>query len=543
MPVRYDKLLSDERGQITVFLSLLFLVFMGFSFCIIQGVQNYSASALGEDAVKCAGENVLANYDRELFNRYHLFFLDPREWNYILSDGKTMINQYCSEQSFFRLHCNSLEITEEKTALDEDGLYLKHEIREYMKYREEQKAEEVLERLAQSIKKNDIDRKQCQKEVDYAENQVGDNSEETGRESQVDQDKEESKEDQSKEKAGDETTQPDNTDAIDNTESDENEVSPEAQQQRANWKEIKETLQLLVRTGILFYVADQPEQISKRSISGENLPSKGRSSIGSKKQQKEADRAEHFSFSGLRGIKSLFSVDFSVDVSSTLWTKEKYIVPYIEECFLSYGDKESKNNMETTLLYETEYLINGKASDLENLKSTANCILLLRFINNYIFTGKDADMKAQITTMAAALAGVLGMPQTVKGIEVVIRTAISYGETLLELHTLFNGGEIPLTKSKENWNLELKTMVKQLKEKQKVKKGNQNVSYKDYLKLLLYAKGNAKVLCYRMMDIMQENVAGKEPGFLMKNSLFSYRWKGEISLGTVKLQFVRQHSY
>lgn len=539
MPVRYDKLLSDERGQITVFLSLLFLVFMGFSFCIIQGVQNYSASALGEDAVKCAGENVLANYDRELFNRYHLFFLDPREWNYILSDGKTTINQYCSEPSFLRLHCNSLEITEEKTALDEDGLYLKHEIREYMKYREEQKAEETLEKLAQSVKKNDIDRKQCQKEVDRAEKQVEDNSSETGRESQADQDKE----GQSKEKAGDETTQTDNTDTMDNTESDENEASPEVQQQRASWKEIKETLQLLVRTGILFYVADQPEQISKRSISGENLPSKERGSTDSKKQQKEADRAEHLSFSGLRGIKSLFSVDFSGDISGTLWTKEKYIVPYIEECFLSYGDKESKNNMETTLFYETEYLINGKASDLENLKSTANGILLLRFINNYIFTGKDADMKAQIATMAAALAGVLGMPQTTKGIEVVIRTAISYGETLLELHTLFNGGEIPLTKSKENWNLELKTMVKQLKEKQKVKKGKQNVSYKDYLKLLLYAKGNTKVLCYRMMDIMQENVAGKEPGFLMKNSLFSYRWKGEIYFGTVKLKFVRQHSY
>lgn len=517
MQVRYDKLLSGEQGQITVFLALLFLVLMSFSFCIIQGVQNYSASALGEDAVKCAGENVLANYDRELFNRYHLFFLDPREWNYIMSDGKTTINQYCSEQSFFRLYCNSLEITEEKTALDEDGLYLKHEIREWMKYREEQKAQKVLGDLIQNIKKNNESRKEYQKEVDSEEQQVTEEAKEAEEEPEEDQ--------------------------PDNAESNENEVSPEVQKQRATWKEIRETVQLLMKTGVLFYVTDQPDQLSKRTISGGNLPSKGKGGTESKEGQREEGKVNPYSFLELKGIKSMFSVDFSVNTDSALWTKENYIVPYIEECFLTYGDKVSKSNMETVLLYEVEYLINGKTSDLENLKSIANYILLLRFINNYIFVGKDADMKVQINTMASALAGVLGMPQTTKGIEMVIRAAVSYGETLLELHTLFSGGEIPLTKSKANWNLELKTMVKQLKEKQKVKTGKKNISYKDYLKLLLYARGNSKVLCYRMMDLMQENVAGKEPGFLMENCLFSYKWQGEISLGTVKLNFVRQHSY
>ncbi len=68
----------EEKGQITVFLSLLLIVLIGFSFVVVEGVSSYSASALGEDAVKNAGENILANYDRELFNKYHIFFLDPR---------------------------------------------------------------------------------------------------------------------------------------------------------------------------------------------------------------------------------------------------------------------------------------------------------------------------------------------------------------------------------------------------------------------------------------------------------------------------------
>ena len=78
-------MIFEEKGQITVFLSLLLIVLIGFSFVVVEGVSSYSASALGEDAVKNAGENILANYDRELFNKYHIFFLDPREKNYILS--------------------------------------------------------------------------------------------------------------------------------------------------------------------------------------------------------------------------------------------------------------------------------------------------------------------------------------------------------------------------------------------------------------------------------------------------------------------------
>ena len=55
-----------------------------------------------------------------------------------------------------------------------------------------------------------------------------------------------------------------------------------------------------------------------------------------------------FSGSGLKGIKSMLSVDFSINTNSTLWTKENYIVPYIEECFLDYSEegREGKEEKE-----------------------------------------------------------------------------------------------------------------------------------------------------------------------------------------------------
>ena len=314
----------EEKGQITVFLSLLLIVLIGFSFVVVEGVSSYSASALGEDAVKNAGENILANYDRELFNKYHIFFLDPREKNYILSDGKADMDQYFSGNSFFNVFCNSLKMTEEVTAVEEDGLYLKHEIREWMKYRQEEKVKDTLKQLINNVKKNNADRKEYQNEAE----------EETGNIEQSEENKVE--EDKVEDTAEEET------------------VSQEVQKERTTWKEIKEALQLLTKTGILFYVSDHPEQLSRKSIPEENLPSRA------KKREQEEHKVEEFLFSGLglKGIKSMLSVDFSINTNSTLWTKENYIVPYIEECFLDYSEegreeKEEKNDVqEQVLAYE-----------------------------------------------------------------------------------------------------------------------------------------------------------------------------------------------
>ena len=72
-------MLRREEGQITVFVALLFFVLMGVSLCVLEGMYSFSESALAESAIKGAGNYVLANYNRSLFDRYHLFFLDPRE--------------------------------------------------------------------------------------------------------------------------------------------------------------------------------------------------------------------------------------------------------------------------------------------------------------------------------------------------------------------------------------------------------------------------------------------------------------------------------
>lgn len=559
---------SNESGQITVFLSLLFLVLIGFSLCVVEGVEDYSVSYLAEDAVKSAGDDILANYDKELFNNYHIFFLDPREKNYMLTDGKQSIRQYFSGNSIPQIQCTSMEIIEEKTALDEEGLYLKHEIREWMKYREERKIEENVRKLLKSVVESSEERQQCANGVKEAEREE---KEETEKKSQNEEETETEEErrqgreaDTAEEGRQGETETAEGSQYEEEGEEQQQESSstealdPEVQRVRATWKEIKESLQLLIKTGALFYAAENPSALSKQSISSDNLPSKAKGFSSSEKTEL-GDKLKDFSFLDMKKVMRLFSEDISIDTGSSLWTKESYLLSYIEDNFSHYGraDKEKtgkssekqqkqndkKNSKVQALLYETEYLIGGKNSDLENLKNVTNSILALRFITNYIYTGKDAEISAEVNTMAAAVTGVMGMPQATKAVQVLIRTAISYGESLLELHTLLSGGKISLTKSKATWNLELKTMVKQLKEKATVKEGKQSVSYTDFLRMLLLMKGESKRLCYRMMDIMQENTACTEEGFLMENCLFSYKWKVGLSAGKIQINLIRQNSY
>ena len=48
-------MLTDQRGQITVYLSMSFLVFLGLAVCLIEGIHSYMESALAEEAVIDAG--------------------------------------------------------------------------------------------------------------------------------------------------------------------------------------------------------------------------------------------------------------------------------------------------------------------------------------------------------------------------------------------------------------------------------------------------------------------------------------------------------
>lgn len=548
-------MLRRDEGQITVFLALVFLVMLGVSLCVLEGMYSFMTSSLAEDAVKGAGNYVLANYDRPLFDRYHLFFLDPRERSVMEEDGKEYLDGYVGQRSFFRFSPESLTVTEERTAVEEDGLYVKHQIREWMKYREIARAGESLKELfstadetrkGSALARTDMDQAQGAIEKEKQESggsgadstgssgsqsggasgadSAGGSGSQSGRGSGADSaDSSGSHSGSASGTGGSDGAAAGDTGGLPaDTGNPDNPEETSAGESGLQWKEIKEMLDMITQSGILLYVTDDVGALSNQELSVEGLPSESRSA--------DRDAADFFSgalsFLDVSEWKELLSGLQVEKWDSSALVDEFYLLAYAEENFASYVRSPAR---ESALQYETEYLIAGKASDRENLKAVANRILGLRFLANYVYLSGSSEWKAASGSAAAALTGLLGFPQAKKAVEVLLTAAVSFGESMLDVHALFAGEKVPIMKDASTWNLTLQNAAVLLKNKGPVKQGKRNAGYEDYLKLLLAARMKRELLLFRMMDLMQANVALEEPGFLMGECLFAFRWEAKIS--------------
>ncbi|MCD8019308.1 MAG: DUF5702 domain-containing protein [Clostridiales bacterium] len=502
--------LKREEGQITVFLALLFTVMMGLSLCILEGMKAYTESSLAEDALKGAGNYVLANYDRSLFQNYHVYFTDPRERQYLVSDGEEYLSEYMNDWSFFDFSCGQLAITEEKTTVEEDGLYLKHQIREWMKYREIAEAGEILIELLQSTEKADEEKNDAKSDIDDAQNAIDEDAAAKAEQPQS--------EDSGQQQSEDADSDPE-----------EQQESPEEAEKKAQWKGLVSTMKQIFGKGILYYVIDDPSEISEATISTDSLPSADYLSELSESGTSDLFGSS-FSFTDVGEWKNVLSglstgTNVGTTVVNTL-ADEFYLLEYISDCFRSYTDEKSGDR---ALKYEVEYLIHGKASDQANLKAVANRLLCIRFIVNYAYLSKDETWIATTETTTTILLGLLGLPEAQKAVQILLTAAVSLAESLLDVHALFAGEKIPITKSEDTWNLTLANAATLLVNKGPVKEGTKNVGYEEFLQLFLIMKTVSKKFIYRMMDVMQLNVALEEEGFLMKECLFAFRWEGQFT--------------
>lgn len=138
---------------------------------IVEGVISYSASSLGEDAVKGAGESIMANYDRELFKNYHLFFLiqDRKITSWLMKKNLSinifLVIRFWYILRFFRSYRR------------EDGSGWRWVVSETRDPGVDEiswgkRNSKSIGRYYKKYKENDGERKECQEEVDSAETDV-----------------------------------------------------------------------------------------------------------------------------------------------------------------------------------------------------------------------------------------------------------------------------------------------------------------------------------------------------------------------------------
>lgn len=182
------------------------------------------------------------------------------------------------------------------------------------------------------------------------------------------------------------------------------------------------------------------------------------------------------------------------------------------------------------LQYQTEYILAGQESDVDNLRMVTERLLLVREAANMVYIAGSEEKMTLIQETADGIAAALLSPEISPLIQFVIITAWAGAESLKDVDTLLDGGSVPLIKTDSEWGLELDHVAdiggeEQLREMLEHDRGQRRLAaerngrtdgresagagaglyYQDYLRLLLMFQ-NKQVTAYRMMDIMEMDI-------------------------------------
>lgn len=155
------------------------------------------------------------------------------------------------------------------------------------------------------------------------------------------------------------------------------------------------------------------------------------------------------------------------------------------------------------LKYQTEYILGGKTGDIENLKSVARRLLLIREGVNMVHLVSDGTKRAQAAGLAAAIASAFLIPPATGVIEAALLLCWAFGESILDVRELFDGGKVPLIKSAADWQLSLENLAELLNGLDSVRRGSEDgMSYEDYLQVLLLGVSREEKIT-RAMDMIE----------------------------------------
>lgn len=188
-------------------------------------------------------------------------------------------------------------------------------------------------------------------------------------------------------------------------------------------------------------------------------------------------------------------------------TSEALSALFFGEYVLEHFQTASDRAGEGALDYQAEYILEGKDSDKDNLEAVARKLLLLRLVPNYLYLQSDSSRKAEAEALAMTLCALLAVPAITEAAAQAILFAWAYGESVVDIRVLLEGKRVPLTKTKESWQLQLSSLLKlgTSEDKNSGADTEGGLSYKEYLRILLFL-GKKEKAGMRALDLIEQNL-------------------------------------
>lgn len=470
-----------RSGSVTVFTSLFLAVFLLVFQVLLQAVQIAGGRVQAEAGVEEGLYSVFAGYDREMLENYHIFMVDGSygsdHWKLqkmyqtvknrmeeSCEPGKSIID-VCGD-NLWKCSDISGSITAYTLLTDDNGAGFQSQAITYMKDTLGIQGIRIL--LEQYEKQKNIWEDQEKTNTDL--DQVMDTYEtaKTKGEEEKNQ-KEQNQKEQNQKEQNDKENQEAQEEVQEITETEKHAEVPK------DFVNPLEVIQELRKKGVLALVMPKGKTISQAGF-------------------EDADRLSKRTLEKGMGVPCGASFQES--------TVEKLLFQaYVMEHLSNFS---SKNSSSDTIQYQVEYVIGGKACDEENLREVVKELLLLREAANMVYLLKSPIRQQEIHEMAWMICGALGLPAIEGVVSLALQAAWAFGESIVDVRQLLEGGNVPLIKTDGSWTVSIENLARLAEVlEERRQQGQKGLTYEEYLSMLLLAKKET-VKVQRTMEIAEQ---------------------------------------
>ena len=498
-----------NRGYVTIFVTLLISVVLVVVTAVIYANKQSYARTKAATSLSSANSSELANYNRMIFDRYHILLVDKNA----SGQGEGAFEQSIEDSLEYDLgdgfSVDSVELSQTAGITDYNCYEFKRQIQENFLY-------DVVDSSVDMIidKTEGCDDPMTDEEMQQIDSGIATEQQEIEAELET---KEEAESESAESEDADESV------------SESDEVVNTSDEASMTIKDPRDTLKSYTDAGLWVYLLPDNFELSSNVADKTTLPSYGYSSTLLKSVKTDFD-----------DLDQMMMDSTLADGWYTSLITEAEGIMYASRYFNCLTDQKYDD---TFFNLELEYLIGGNDTDGGNFRSAVDELLMLRFVMNFAYIVTDSEKLAICESTAAVIC--LLMPAMQPIVKYLIAGCWAYIESVVDVYMLVNNHKVKFFKGGETWRSSFESL-ENLDSFADDNDGEEGLDYKEYLMILLALHGDS--IYYRMLDIMQlnVNVPGTDhydPTFRMENAITAFGVNADISYGDTQFNLHEEAGY